>query len=88
MAKKIAIFCLMVITYGCATGKVAIKPTPGTEVVEAEGQAPIIKEDLVGAKNTALSEAQRAALGMVVGCLLYTSPSPRDRQKSRMPSSA
>ena len=23
-----------------------------------------------------------------VGCLLYTSPSPRDRQKSRMPSSA
>ena len=25
---------------------------------------------------------------MVYGCLLYTSPSPRDRQKSRMPSSA
>ena len=23
-----------------------------------------------------------------VSCLLYTSPSPRDRQKSRMPSSA
>ena len=26
--------------------------------------------------------------GGVEGCLLYTSPSPRDRQKSRMPSSA
>ena len=26
--------------------------------------------------------------GGVNGCLLYTSPSPRDRQKSRMPSSA
>ena len=25
---------------------------------------------------------------MSLGCLLYTSPSPRDRQKSRMPSSA
>ena len=24
----------------------------------------------------------------VISCLLYTSPSPRDRQKSRMPSSA
>ena len=24
----------------------------------------------------------------LAGCLLYTSPSPRDRQKSRMPSSA
>ena len=26
--------------------------------------------------------------GSTVSCLLYTSPSPRDRQKSRMPSSA
>ena len=26
--------------------------------------------------------------GKAKGCLLYTSPSPRDRQKSRMPSSA
>ena len=24
----------------------------------------------------------------IIACLLYTSPSPRDRQKSRMPSSA
>ena len=30
--------------------------------------------------------AKRAAL--LSTCLLYTSPSPRDRQKSRMPSSA
>ena len=28
------------------------------------------------------------AAGLVDCCLLYTSPSPRDRQKSRMPSSA
>ena len=27
-------------------------------------------------------------LYMLISCLLYTSPSPRDRQKSRMPSSA
>ena len=27
-------------------------------------------------------------LNITVICLLYTSPSPRDRQKSRMPSSA
>ena len=26
--------------------------------------------------------------GLVLGCLLYTSPSPRDRTRSRMPSSA
>ena len=34
-----------------------------------------------------LSDVQ-AMCGTSVGCLLYTSPSPRDRQKSRMPSSA
>ena len=27
-------------------------------------------------------------IGDSIACLLYTSPSPRDRQKSRMPSSA
>ena len=29
-----------------------------------------------------------ARMGLNTACLLYTSPSPRDRQKSRMPSSA
>ena len=31
---------------------------------------------------------EQANSGILLGCLLYTSPSPRDRQKSRMPSSA
>ena len=39
-------------------------------------------EHIVGLAGTAANS------GMVMGCLLYTSPSPRDRQKSRMPSSA
>ena len=30
----------------------------------------------------------RVSFGQVWGCLLYTSPSPRDRTRSRMPSSA
>ena len=36
----------------------------------------------------AWSEFQRAGAEVFGICLLYTSPSPRDRQKSRMPSSA
>ena len=36
-----------------------------------------------GKQKVKLSEERR-----VKSCLLYTSPSPRDRQKSRMPSSA
>ena len=35
-----------------------------------------------------LGEYEHAKLQHFIDCLLYTSPSPRDRQKSRMPSSA
>ena len=34
------------------------------------------------------TEEELDQLGYILGCLLYTSPSPRDRQKSRMPSAA
>ena len=36
----------------------------------------------------ALSVFESGAIMLYLACLLYTSPSPRDRQKSRMPSSA
>ena len=42
-------------------------------------------------QRTALIPASATAesvAGRFIDCLLYTSPSPRDRQKSRMPSSA
>ena len=35
-----------------------------------------------------LQENYKAEVIAYTSCLLYTSPSPRDRQKSRMPSSA
>ena len=45
-----------------------------------------------GATHPVLAEAvtqfQAQAYKELLPCLLYTSPSPRDRQKSRMPSSA
>ena len=45
----------------------------------------------MGARLRPMPPAAFAAMleeGVASGCLLYTSPSPRDRQKSRMPSSA
>ena len=42
-------------------------------------------------KQRAFVASEEGAIGALdakTGCLLYTSPSPRDRQKSRMPSSA
>ena len=44
------------------------------------------KKGVGSTKNGRDSEAKR--LGAKRACLLYTSPSPRDRQESRMPSSA
>ena len=43
---------------------------------------------VTGALPTADGRIPMADGAGVVDCLLYTSPSPRDRQKSRMPSSA
>ena len=39
-------------------------------------------------KSELITAGARESLHAVTSCLLYTSPSPRDRQKSRMPSSA
>ena len=46
------------------------------------GEAPVVR--IRPGEKTFLT----IVLRQVFGCLLYTSPSPRDRQKSRMPSSA
>ena len=42
----------------------------------------------VGATAQLLANSMAYVAGHAMTCLLYTSPSPRDRQKSRMPSSA
>ena len=44
--------------------------------------------DWINDKYIPLMEENGIAAWPRVSCLLYTSPSPRDRQKSRMPSSA
>ena len=49
--------------------------------------------NITGAYGETNEEESRATLSKALDlgvdfCLLYTSPSPRDRQKSRMPSSA
>ena len=48
-----------------------------------------VAEELAGRYHDGASIRSLAReSGRSYGCLLYTSPSPRDRQKSRMPSSA
>ena len=64
-------------------------------VISPEGCASILWRDpsksLEAAEAMKLTAQQLLKLGIVdevVDCLLYTSPSPRDRTRSRMPSSA
>ena len=62
-----------------------------------EGGSPKVIENNEGGRTTpsviAYTDGNEVLVGtpakrQAVTCLLYTSPSPRDRQKSRMPSSA
>ena len=41
-----------------------------------------------GVSSNTRKDGQAKSLGEYLSCLLYTSPSPRDRTRSRMPSSA
>ena len=64
---------------GAASGGADLAALP--EVWPCQGSSAQVRaaaEPIPGSRTERLSEV----------CLLYTSPSPRDRQKSRMPSSA
>ena len=58
-----------------------IKQAPQTIEIVFTAPAKLIKLEF----SRVISNGKSSLIG---GCLLYTSPSPRDRQKSRMPSSA
>ena len=55
------------------------------KVVEATDEAPLWNDDVLFFNILNKEDNKIASFYL---CLLYTSPSPRDRQKSRMPSSA
>ena len=65
-----------------ATGGVRVL---NSEVVQSLHIPDRMIDAVSAAEQEELSRRERAYRG---NCLLYTSPSPRDRQKSRMPSSA
>ena len=70
----------------------SLKPTTDRDVTSQNNETrtgdcfvrPITKKS----RKNSTENKQREKLDSSSSCLLYTSPSPRDRQKSRMPSSA
>ena len=57
------------------------------EILEDEGYAVVVAEDVKTARE-AIAERLPDLVLLDICCLLYTSPSPRDKRQSRMPSSA
>ena len=73
----------------CFTGDatMVISRTPNGEIGILEGHEPTVAT-LVPGGLTIEHDNQRTSFAISGGCLLYTSPSPRDVEESRMPSSA
>ena len=61
---------------------------PKVDVVDTTGAGDAFAAGLVVALAEGQPKHDALKFACAVGCLLYTSPSPRDRTRSRMPSSA
>ena len=101
MKKWKCLLALLIMASGCTAQP---QPTPSSEPAPdtagltqtADQLAEMLVSQLGAASvqyalmdgDTILVSGQKGVFAKGSDCLLYTSPSPRDRQKSRMPSSA
>ena len=64
----------------------------GSKILDASGNAVSVEQSNIDSARTTLNSESAAiayqSTRQSLYCLLYTSPSPRDRTRSRMPSSA
>ena len=72
-----------------ACGKVVIPANKNHKSLDPEGVGSMLRTKInVNLGVSRDCKDYDVEMKKVMACLLYTSPSPRDRQKSRMPSSA
>ena len=72
---------------GLHEGKLPTKDKPVREFMP-ETVCILMGMHLGAPSKPCVEKGEHVKLGQLIGCLLYTSPSPRDRTRSRMPSSA
>ena len=76
---------------GCAVTPPAEKAEPVTADTELQGSpamALLSRAEQARAQGETGAASRYLERALTMACLLYTSPSPRDRTRSRMPSSA
>ena len=85
LIRAILIVAAIWLLMGCGSDKGTTTPTPDT----TQPDVTITIPDVEPTPDTTRPPTTRPRTTRPpTTCLLYTSPSPRDRQKSRMPSSA
>ena len=60
----------------------------GTQITTTQGDYQDVFNPATGSVSAQVCMSTTEEVDQAVSCLLYTSPSPRDRTRSRMPSSA
>ena len=78
----VVMISLVLISMLVTAGAGAVAPAPAAESLQILTRGP------VGNEPQKVWTAEEMAKAIPYPCLLYTSPSPRDRTRSRMPSSA
>ena len=76
------------LTFARATGPVQVDLRAGTATGYGTETITGTVANLIGSAYDDFLRGSAATRTLTAGCLLYTSPSPRDRTRSRMPSSA
>ena len=69
-----------------STVTIRIRIAVGDDIAIGQGKADLL--EAISRSGSISAAARELGLSYRKGCLLYTSPSPRDRTRSRMPSSA
>ena len=73
---------------GCIPSKALLRNAELAHIFRKEAKTFGISGEVTFDFPTAVQRSRKVADGRVKGCLLYTSPSPRDLSTSRMPSCA
>ena len=88
MKKLLLLIVSALLLSGCATTPTANSLFSAEDLKFAEEMIPHHEQAVLMSDIALTNSTSDEILALARDCLLYTSPSPRDRQKSRMPSSA